>query len=102
MLKLNVASFIDALEEAEGYESYESQECRFTSSAYLNSHVVMPLLRGSEVRLDELDFDAFDFEDTINLMEYGIELSKNPYKLRSFLLPILEASPMANRNVRFV
>lgn len=78
-MELNVSSFCNALQNAEPQKSLDAGAV----SPYLLEHLFVPYLQGEDIRLDSLDYDAFDLSDLDRLNEFieDIECIQNQNEL---------------------
>ena len=62
----------------------------FDGTKYLYKKAVIPLYTGRFIQIGSLDFDAFDFEDTIELSDFlkrsGIDMLENFEQTRQKLI----------------
>ncbi len=68
---------------------------------YLLEKVLRPCMDGADIRLRDMDFDAFDAEDIDVLEGYYNALSREAGKLRQFTGTVQKLPPEAHKARRF-
>lgn len=99
MLKLNTKNFLIALREMPVSDPAQNE---LVGQKYLLEKFALPLLNGRTVRLNELDFDAFDVDDIDELEERACSMAYNIAPVFSIYDAVLAAQPVVVTTVRFV
>ena len=77
MITVSIKSLVEAIREADVYTLPEMNR----GTAYLHDMVYKRMTKGHDVRLSELNFDAFEQEDVDSLHDlYSDVLEQNNYK----------------------
>ena len=98
MLTVNTKSLVEAIREADAFKLPEMSE----GTSYLFDNLLNSLFRGGEVRLSNLDFNAFEPEDLESLESlYSDVFEKNYYTAGSIASALRETVP-ARRAVAYV
>ncbi len=75
MITVSTKNLVEAIREADAFELPHMNE----GTAYLYNSVYSRMVRNKEVRLSELDFDAFEPEDVDSLKDIYTDVFENGY-----------------------
>lgn len=98
MITVNVKKLVEAIQEADAFALPEMND----GVSYLYNAVYNRLSRGHEVRLSELDFDAFDSEDVDAFSGLYTDVFERNYYAANRVADTLRASVPVRTAVGFV
>ena len=92
MLKLDLNQLADAVREADPFELPEMNK----GTVYLFNNIYVHLAAGKEIRLSNLDFNAFDSEDLNTLSSLCNDvIMQNSRKAFDFVNTLRKIAPMS-------
>lgn len=66
-------------------------------NGYLLQKILLPCMNGENIRLRDIDYDAFEVEDVDELEEYYDKLSRAGRRLRQFTETVQNSPPEARK-----
>lgn len=75
MITVSVKKLVSAIEEADGFKLPDMNE----GTGYLYNDIYRRLTRGEDVRLSEIDFDAFEADDVDSLNDLHSDIFERNY-----------------------
>jgi hypothetical protein len=97
LMNIDLARFCILLSEVQEDEFLDESGL----SPYLMEHLFYPYMKGKNIPLDSLDYDAFELEDLDRLFDYLGDLETVYSKLQDKAEKIWKGSPIACRSRAF-
>jgi hypothetical protein len=98
MINVSVKNLVEAIREADAFELPHMNE----GTAYLYNSVYNKLARNMDVRLSELDFDAFEPEDVDTFKDIYSDVFESNYYAGNRIASALRSVAPASKAVAYV
>jgi hypothetical protein len=98
MITVSIKDFVDAIREADAFTLPEMND----GTAYLHDAVYKRMAKGHDVRLSELNFDAFEQEDVDSLRDLYSDIFEQNHYMADGISSTLQALAPVCKAVGYV